>query len=141
MTKVLITMCAAFSLTPLVVATEPPAKLFEDIRALATQMGETQEGKVYEKRVSEMLSNSKRFATALQECVQNTKPPLTINFVVAIAVDGTPRYVLPSPEQLSMCVAAKINGIKLPAPPKADWLVSVSITMTEGTRPRPLIDI
>lgn len=130
MTKTLLAALFALSLSPLLFAAEPPAERFEDVRDRARQMGETEDGKAYEKRFAEAFS--KPMQAALQDCTKDTKPPYTVSIVFVIGVDGVTRRILSAPDQVvSACVARKLDGLKLPAPPKPDWLVSVNITIKE----------
>eukprot|EP01031_Cornospumella_fuschlensis_P046647 gene46647-57127_t len=47
-----------------------------------------------------------------------------------IAADGATERILAAPSQpVSACVAEKLQGLKLPAPPKAGWLVAVKFTI------------
>jgi hypothetical protein len=107
-------------------AAEPPAEPFEKVRARAVAMGETAEGKEYEKRFSGDIA--KPLQAALQECTKDTKPPYTLNIVFVIGADGAVQRILPAPEQpVSACVAKKLKDVKLPAPPKVDWLVAMKL--------------
>ena len=130
MTKALLAALIALSLSQLLSAAEPPAERFEDFRALAHQMGETEEGKAYEKQFGKTFA--KPMQVALQDCSRDTKPPYTVNVVFVIGSDGTTQRILAAPNQpVSACVTKKLNGLKLPRPPKPDWLVLVNITITE----------
>ncbi|HSI11786.1 MAG TPA: hypothetical protein VK961_07065 [Chthoniobacter sp.] len=114
----------------LVFAAEPPPENFDAVRARARQMGETEEGKVYEKHFSEALA--KPMQAALRECTKDTKPPYLVNVVFVVGADGTVTRILwASDQSVSACVANKLNGVKLALPPKADWLVSVNIKIEE----------
>ena len=130
MTKTLFTGLGALLLSQLLSVAEPPAERFEDVRDRAHQMGETDEGKAYEKRFSEIFA--KPMQAALQDCTKETKPPYVVSFVFIIGADGATKRILPAPDQpVSACIARKLSGIKLPAPPKPDWLVSVNIAIKE----------
>jgi hypothetical protein len=94
-------------------------------------MGETDEGKAYEKRFSEALV-ARSLPAALRDCTKDTKPPYTINMVFVIAADGTTQRIISAPDQpVSACVAKKLTGVKLPAPPKPDWMVVLNIKIKE----------
>jgi hypothetical protein len=128
MTKTFLAALFALALSPLLSAVEPAAERFDDIRARAHQMGETDEGMAYEKQFSKTFA--KPMQTALQDCTKDTKPPYTVNIVFVIGREGTTLRIVSAPDQpVSACVAQKLTGLKLPAPPKADWMVAVNITI------------
>lgn len=109
--------------------TEKKTELFETVRARAHQMGETVEGKAYEKRFSDVVAEPMQ--NALNDSTKDAKPPYTVNLVFMIAADGTARILFPPDQPVSALVAKKLNGIKLPAPPSPDWLVSMNIAINE----------
>jgi hypothetical protein len=116
------------ALTTLVEAVDPSSDRFDDTRARAKGLGETAEGKAYEKRFSEAFA--KPMQSAMQECTRDTKPPYPVHIVFVIAADGTAKQILPAPDQpVSACIAKKLINLKLPVPPKPDWLVSVNFTV------------
>src|SRR4030095_9692446 len=116
------------ALTTLAQAVDPSSDRFDDIRARAKALGETDEGKAYEKRFSEAFA--KTMQSALRECTRDTKSPYPVHIVFVIAADGTTKRVLPAPDQpISVCIAKKLTNLKLPEPPKPDWLVSVNFTV------------
>jgi len=100
------------------------------IRETARKLGDTEEGKAYEKQFGKDFAPSMQ--EALKTCTQGTTPPYKVNIVYVIAQDGTVERTIPDPEQpVSICAAEKIKGTKLSPPPKAGWLVSVSIEIHE----------
>ncbi len=128
--KKLISALLAISLSQLVSAAEPPPERFEDVRARSRQMGETEEGKAYQKRISELFA--KPMQAALQACTKGAQPPFTVNIVFVISADGTTRHIVSAPDQpVSACVAKKLNGLKLPVLPKPDWMIGVEIAIKE----------
>jgi hypothetical protein len=107
---------------------DTPAEPFDELRTRAIKMGDTEEGKAYEKQFSEAFAQPMQ--AALQTCTKSSKPPYTLNLVFVIGVDGTAQRVLSAPEQpVSMCVANKLDGIKLPSPARPNWLVAVNLTV------------
>ena len=103
---------------------------FEAIQARAHDMGETPEGKAYEKQFGTAFGPSMR--DALGACTKDTKPPYVVNVVFVIASDGAVRRLVPAPQQpVSACVSEKIRDLRLPPPPKNDWLVAVNVTIKE----------
>jgi hypothetical protein len=130
MTKTLVAALVALSLSHLLSVADSDSEPFDKVHARAHDMGETPEGKVYEKRFSEALV--KPIQAALQDCTKGTKAPYTVNVVFVIAADGTTQRILPAPDQpVSACVANKLKNLKLPAPPKPNWMVAVNISIKE----------
>lgn len=102
--------------------------VFDDIRSRAEQMAQTEAGHAYEKEFSRAFAEPAR--NALQSCTRDTKPPYVLNLVFAVDADGKVRHVFAAPGQAaSGCVAEKLNNISLPAPPSANWLVGVNVTI------------
>src|SRR5688572_11371870 len=101
---------------------------YETIYPRAHEMGETPEGKAYEKLFSQAFA--KPMQGVLQDCTKETTAPYIVNVVFVIAADGATQRIVPAPEQpVSACVAATLNGLKLPPPPKPNWMVAVNITI------------
>ena len=128
--KILIAMLAAFAASPQLQAAESDAQTYDEIHGRAHDMGETPEGKAYEKVFSEVIV--KPMQAALRDCTKNTNPPYRVNVVFVIAVDGTTQRIVAAPGQpVSACVARKLDHFQLPAPPKPNWLVAVNISIKE----------
>jgi hypothetical protein len=106
------------------------ADSFEAMHSRAHEMGETPEGKAYEKQFGTAFGPSMR--NALESCTKSTQPSYIVNLVFVVATDGAIRRIVPAPQQsVSSCVAEKLREMRLPAPPKNDWLVAVNITINE----------
>lgn len=128
MKKVLLGVLTAISLVQFLPAKEVPPETYESIRIRAARMGETDAGKAYEKRFSEVFA--KPMQAALLECTKETKTPYTVNLVFVIDASGKAKYVVAASDQpVSMCVAKKLEGMQLPAPSTEGQLVEVSITI------------
>jgi len=109
---------------------EPQTGQFERVRTKATEMGNTAEGKVYEKRFSRAFA--KPMDAALRDCVKDIKPPYTVNLVFIIEANGTIQSILPAPgELISEGIAIKLKNLKVPPPPKPGWMVSVEMELNE----------
>ena len=103
---------------------------FDAIYSRAHAMGETVEGKAYEKQFYGSVGPFMR--DALEACTKNTRTPYIVNLVFVIATDGAVRRIIPAPHQpVSACVADKFHQMRLPPPPKNDWLVAVNISVKE----------
>lgn len=106
------------------------AESFEAIHSRAHDMGETPEGKAYEKQFGAAISAAMR--DALANCTKDTKAPYIVNLVFTIASDGDVRDIISAPQQpVSRCVAQKLAHLRLPPPPKNNWLVAANIKIEE----------
>ena len=106
------------------------AESFNTIQSRAHHMGETPQGKTYEKQFRAAIGASMR--DALETCTKNTNPPYTVNLVFTIASNGSVRHIVPAPQQpVSRCVAQQLTGVRVPAPPKNEWLVAMNITVKD----------
>jgi hypothetical protein len=106
------------------------AESFDAIHSRAHDMDETPEGKAYEKQFEAAIGAPMR--DALAECTKDTKPPYIVNLVFTIASDGDVRDIIPAPQQpVSRCVAQKLARLRLPPPPRNNWLVAANITIEE----------
>jgi len=120
----------ALLISAIISSAEPQPDNFLDIRAIATQMGGTSEGKAYEKRFSKVFANP--MDEAIRDCTKNIKPPYVVNVVFIIGADGTVERILSAPgELISEGVAIKLKGLKVPRPPKPSWMVSVSMEINK----------
>jgi len=130
MTKALLAALMAILVSPLLPAADSDSEPYAKVYPRAHDMGATPEGKAYEKRFSEAFG--KPMQAALQDCTKDTKPPYLVNVVFVIAADGTTQRIVTAPDQpVSACVANKLKNLKLPAPPKPNWMVAVNITIKE----------
>lgn len=101
---------------------------FDEIHSRAHRMGETEEGKAYEKRFS--VSILAPMESALQNCAERTKPPHVVDLVFFIDANGTVQRIVPAPGQpVSACLSRRLKTVKLPKPPKSGWLVAVKMTV------------
>jgi hypothetical protein len=104
-------------------------------------MAESDEGKAYDNRFSD--SFAKPLQTALKTCTEHTKPPYPVNIVFVINADGSAQRVIPAPDQsVSACITDKLQGLKLPKPPKGEWLVALNIAIDDpgpGTPPSEFV--
>ncbi len=108
---------------------EPLGEKFAAIHARAHEMGETEEGKTYEKKFGEAFA---RALDASHPCTDNAKLPSTLNLVFAISADGMVQRIVSKPQQqMSACTAKRLNRMQAPPPPRPNWLVAVNFTITE----------
>src|SRR5205814_3919664 len=106
------------------------AESFDAIQSRADHMGETPQGKTYEKQFRAAIGALLR--DALETCTKNTNPPYTVNLVFTIVSNGSVRHIVPAPQQpVSRCVVQQLTGVQVPPPPKNDWLVAMKITVKD----------
>lgn len=128
---------SSLAFVSLVTATESGEE-FAALRARANQLAESAEGKAYDGRFSDAPSFAKPLQAALKTCTEQAKPPYAVNLVFVINADGSLQRIVPSPDQpVSACIAAKLEGVKLPEPPKNEWLVALNISIKD---PEPIDD-
>lgn len=121
---------SALSFSSLLYAIELQPEQFEALCTRAKQMGDTKEGKEYEKLFSQAFAEPLK--AALLTCTKDSKPPFQLKVVFAIGADGTTQRIFhPTEQPIATCVATKLNQLKLPAPPKAGWMVAVKIEIKE----------
>ena len=130
MTRTLLAALLVFTLPAFLRAAdkEPNADQFASICSTAKAMDESPDGKAYEARFSDAISND--MVKALQACGTLSKPPYWVNLVFVIGGNGKVEHVFAEPgNPVSGCVAAKLTGVKLPKPPKGEWLQLVNINV------------
>ncbi len=103
---------------------------FEDIRARAHLMGETPEGKAYEKRFFEAVA--KPMQDAIKASVAEKGEEHGTFTMVFVIGDGSIQKIFSPPrEGLSEKAAKTLEGLKVPVPPKPAWLVLVHIVVRD----------
>jgi hypothetical protein len=121
----------SLALVSLVTASES-AEEFDALRARAKQLTESSAGKAYDERFSDAPSFAKPLQAALKTCTEQAKPPYAVNLVFAINSDGTLQRIVPHPDQaIAACIAATLEGVKLPEPPTSEWLVALNISIKD----------
>ena len=129
MNKLILAVSIALSFLELVSAADADSD-YAAIYPRAHNMGETPEGAVYESAFSQAFARPMQ--SVLQDCTKGTQAPYIVNVVFVIAADGTTQRIVPAPGQpVSACVAAKLKSLKLPPPPKPNWMVAVNINIKE----------
>jgi hypothetical protein len=115
-----------------ITAAEIAGGQFADLRARAQQLAKDNPGKDYDKEFGNSAAFSIPTKAALKTCTEHTEPPYPVNIVFVLEGDGRAKDVIPAPDQpVSACVAEKLKGLKMPKPPKADWLVAVNINIDD----------
>jgi len=116
------------TLTALLPAAEPNAEQFKYLSGLAQDMDHTTWGIAYEQPFSDAVARD--LQKALQGCTQRAVPPFEVNLIFVIDANGKVEHVFADPgSPISACVAAKLSGMRLPKPPKPDWMQLVNINI------------
>ena len=113
-------------------ASKPTASThFASLSAAVTYaqgLGSSREGSAYKSRFLRAIGPT--FRDAMQACTAEAKPPFTFEMVFVVAADGRVTDVLHTPKQpVAACVARRLRGFQLPAPPRPEWLVAVDMTV------------
>ena len=128
---ILISLCSVLLMSGFSVALAQ-GDSFETLRVKATKMGNSSEGMSYEKRFSKAFTKPMR--VALTDCSKGLQPPFSVNLVFIIDADGNIERIIPDPtQQISIGVAIKLKHLRVPAPPKPDWMVLVNMEISEST--------
>ena len=99
---------------------------FADKLAEATRLGDTNEGKAYDNEFSKMVAP--QLGDILKECAKGIGPRVKFDVLFVFAADGHVQDVLTSDDQpAAKCVGDKLRNLHLPPPPRAGWLVQLSI--------------
>ena len=115
-----------------ITAAQISSEEFADLRARAQKLAANNPGKDYDKKFGNSADFSNPTQAALKTCTEHTKPPYPVNLVFVLDGDGRAKDVVPAPDQpVSACVAEKLKGLKMPKPPKAEWLVAVNINIDD----------
>jgi hypothetical protein len=134
--------CAAIALLTLglfclhlarpITAAQISSEEFADLRARAQKLAQNNPGKDYDNKFGDSAAFSNPTRAALKTCSELSKPPYPVNLVFTLEGDGQVKDVVPAPDQpVSICVAEKLKGLKMPKPPKAGWLVAVNINIDD----------
>ncbi len=102
---------------------------FTETLAEASRLGDTSEGKAYDKEFSKIVAP--QFGNIINECTKGLGPRVKFDVVFVFAADGTVQDVLTAGDQpAAKCVGDKLRGLHLPAPPRAGWPVRFGIDIS-----------
>src|SRR5947209_15113072 len=123
------TSCLAGILLSFCLEASAPAKespRFAETLAEATRLGDTTEGKPYDKEFSRVVAP--QLGDIVNECTKGLGPRINFEIVFVFAADGHVEDVLTADGQPgAQCVGDKLRNVHLPAPPKAGWPVRLGI--------------
>lgn len=92
-------------------------------------MGDTNEGKAYDKEFSKVVAP--QLGDIVNECTKGLGPPIDFQVVFVFAADGHVQDVLTADDQPgAKCVGEKLRHLKLAAPPRAGWPVLLGINVS-----------
>jgi hypothetical protein len=102
---------------------------FTQVLAEATRVGDTTEGKTYDKEFSKVVAP--QLGDIVNECTKGLGPRVDFQVVFVFAADGRVQDVLTADDQPgAKCVGEKLRGVTLAAPPHAGWPVRLSINIS-----------
>ena len=102
---------------------------FTETLAEATRLGDTNEGKAYDKEFSKIVAP--QFGDIINECTKGLGPRVKFDLVFLFAADGTVQDVLTAEDQpAAKCVGDKLRNLHLPAPPRPGWPVRFGIDVS-----------
>jgi len=127
MNKIFSTLLAFLSLVAcLEGAAQPTAAQFKELCGVAQDMDHTTAGMNYEEYFTQAVQDQLR--DALKVCASRATPPLEVDIVFVIARDGKVEHIFSDPNQpVSACVAGRLERLKVPPPPRAEWMQLVNI--------------
>lgn len=128
MSKALLSALLFLTLAPFLPAGEPNGPQFEAICNRARLMNSSEEGKIFETNFRDVISP--QLQNVLPACAAKTAPPYVLRLVFLLDGGGKVRHVYYEPGQAAgQCAASKLEGAKVNKPPKADWIIMVSINI------------
>lgn len=102
---------------------------FSQALAEATRVGDTNEGKAYDKEFGKVVAP--RLGDIVNECTKGLGPRVDFQVVFVFAADGRVQDVLTADDQPgAKCIGEKLRNLKLTAPPRAGWPVSLGINVS-----------
>lgn len=102
---------------------------FNDKLTEASRLGDTAEGKAYDKEFSKVVAP--QFGDIINECTKGPGPRVKFDVVFVFAADGHVQDVLTADDQpAAKCVGDKLRNLHLAAPPRAGWLVRFGVDIS-----------
>ena len=102
---------------------------FSEKLAEATRLGDTNEGKAYDKEFSKVVAP--QLGDILNQCTKGLGPRVKFDVVFVFAADGNVQDVVtPEDQPAAKCVGDKLRNLHLVAPPRPGWLVRLGIDIS-----------
>src|SRR6266498_1249436 len=116
------------------------SRAFTEALAEARRLADTEAGKAYQGEFGKIVAP--RLGDIVGECTKNLGPTVKFQVVFVFAANGQLEQVLGGPKDQSAakCVGDKFRDLQLPAPPHANWPVSLSININPENAPRLLAE-
>src|SRR6266480_6216532 len=116
------------------------SRAFTEALAEARRLADTEAGKAYQGEFGKIVAP--RLGDIVGECTKNLGPTVKFQVVFVFAANGQLEQVLggPKDQPAAKCVGDKFRDLQLPAPPHANWPVSLSINISPENAPRLLAE-
>jgi hypothetical protein len=112
---------------------------FDQALAEARRLADTDAGKAYEGEFGKAVAP--RLGDVVGECTKNRGPTVKFQIIFVFAADGQLEQVLaPKGEAAAACLREKLRDLHLPAPPHANWPVSLNVNISPDKAPRLLVE-
>jgi tetratricopeptide (TPR) repeat protein len=112
---------------------------FDQALAEARRLADTDAGKAYQGEFGKAVAS--RLSDVVGECTKNLGATVKFQVVFVFAADGQLEHVLgPKNQPAVACVGEKLRDLRLPAPPHANWPVSLNVDISPDNAPRLLAE-
>ena len=111
---------------------------FDQALAEARRLADTDAGKAYQNEFGKIVAP--RLGDIVGECTKNLGPTVKFQVVFVFAANGQLEQVLGPKDQPAKCVGDKFRDLQLPAPPHANWPVSLNVDISPENAPRLLAE-
>jgi tetratricopeptide (TPR) repeat protein len=113
-------------------------RAFTEALAEARRLADTDAGKAYQNEFGKIVAP--RLGDIVGECTKNLGPTVKFQVVFVFAANGQLEQVLGPKDQPAKCVGDKFHDLQLPAPPHANWPVSLNVDISPENAPRLLAE-
>ena len=114
------------------------SRAFTEALAEARRLADTDAGKAYQNEFGKIVAP--RLGDIVGECTKNLGPTVKFQVVFVFAANGQLEQVLGPKDQPAKCVGDKFRDLQLPAPPHANWPVSLNVDISPENAPRLLAE-
>jgi tetratricopeptide (TPR) repeat protein len=114
------------------------SRAFTEALAEARRLADTDAGKAYQNEFGKIVAP--RLGDIVGECTKNLGPTVKFQVVFVFAANGQLEQVLGPKDQPAKCVGDKFHDLQLPAPPHANWPVSLNVDISPENAPRLLAE-
>jgi len=114
------------------------SRAFTEALAEARRLADTDAGKAYQTEFGKIVAP--RLGDIVGECTKNLGPTVKFQVVFVFAANGQLEQVLGPKDQPAKCVGDKFHDLQLPAPPHANWPVSLNVDISPENAPRLLAE-